>query len=150
MRQWETSDQARKRSLHSQRQPFPCQQDLCWERPLFKWFSSCTSAAVSEKDWWAFERQWAVGGSEEMQLCWGKMEKVWAESPRACVVSDRKKNPRLNMARCAGELLVPTLWHSENMFAIKLYARQSAEVLSKDGCLAAASEWGLYIYRGSR
>lgn len=54
------------------------------------------------------------------------------------------------MARCAGELLVQTLRHSENMFTVKLYARQSVEVLSKDGCLTAASERGLYIYRGSR
>lgn len=93
-RQWETSDQACKGSLNSQRQTFPCQQDLCWERPPFKQFSCCTSAAVSEKDWWAFERKWDVGGSEEMQLCEGEMEKDWAKSPKAwrqSVIGNYKK-----------------------------------------------------------
>lgn len=50
--QWETSV-AHKRSPRAQRRSFPCQRDLCWEIPPFRRFSSSTSAAVSEKDWWA-------------------------------------------------------------------------------------------------
>lgn len=79
MRQWETS-RAHKREHRSQRQWFPCQQDLCWESPPFKRFPSRTSATEGLV---GIGEGISCGWQMKMQLCRSKMETVWVESPRA-------------------------------------------------------------------
>lgn len=82
-RQWETS-WAHKRGLHSQRQWFPCQRDLCWESPPFKRFPSRTSATEGLV---GIGEGISCGWQMKMQLCRSKMKTVWAESPRAAATA---------------------------------------------------------------
>lgn len=83
MRQWETS-WAHKRGLRSQRQWFPCQQDLCWESPPFKRFPSRTSATQGLV---GIGEGITCGWQMKMQLCRSEMERLQVESPRAAAAT---------------------------------------------------------------
>lgn len=100
MRQWETS-WAHRRGLRSQRQWFPCQQDLCWESPPFKRFPSRTSATEGLV---GIGEGISCGWQMKMQLWWSKMETARVESPTAAAAAAAAE-------LCMDPCLSFTLWH---------------------------------------
>lgn len=136
MRQWETS-RAHKQGLRSQRQWFPCQQDLCWESPPFKCFPSRTSATEGLV---GIGEGISCGWQMKMQLCRSKMEMVRVKSPQSCCCCRNVHGPVSILYTGTLGLLFTfkypiTLWTVQNCsVALEIHYYDSLSVYQSNVC----------------